>query len=558
MRPALIRPSEGAQFTAALRDPQATQEALLQTLLRRNAGTTYGREHGFLDLPDLAAYRSRVPCVRFDEILPYVDRMLNGEPDVLFAGLPVFFARTSGTTGSPKHIPFPPEVGDEYEAALGPGRNALEHARPGVSGHALVLSGGYLEDRSPAGVPIGSASGFVRNLFADDPYFRSAPEAVYEARDHEARYYAFLRFALVQPLRLIFALNPSTVIALLQAARQHGAELLDDLITGGMRNCPGDARWSGAVGATLPAAPEQAARLREALADPSGFNPLVVWPKLEVIETWKGGASTHYLRELNRHFPGVTLRPAVSGSSEGLFMVPLRDHWQGGVPALRASVLEFLPEHDAPVADRFVNLRELDQRAGYRIVLTNGRGLYRYLMDDVFVVEGYLHDTPILRFSHRHGVTSSLTGEKLTEAHVIAASEGAMKDSALPITDYQLAPVWGEPPGYVVLLETRDHADSEEQRRWLESFERNLCVQNAEYASKRASRRLATPTLVLLREGSFSEFKRRSAGDRSDAQIKTVRLRAKLLELGEIDALTIGTSPRSHQDGRTPTVHGSS
>jgi hypothetical protein len=340
----------------------------------------------------------------------------------------------------------------------------------------------------------------------------------------------------------MFSLNPSTLMALFQQIEKHGERLIADLTEGGMKRVPEPTAWAQAIAPELPAAPEAAARLRAALRERDGFAPQIMWPELEVIETWKGGASVHYLQSLQARMPDVVLRPALSGSSEGLLMIPLADEWTGGVPALRSSVLEFVPEHATSITPQdFVGLRDLDERTGYRVALTNGRGLYRYLMDDVFLVEGWHQGVPVMRFSHRYGVTSSLTGEKLTEAHVIAASEAAFRHGTLRATDYQLVPAWGEPPRYLLLLETASSGSPQEQADWLVYFEGQLCEQNPEYAAKRASGRLAAPELVLLRGGAFTELARRKAGARSDAQTKTARLSRELADRGFLSSMTIGS-----------------
>jgi hypothetical protein len=283
----------------------------------------------------------------------------------------------------------------------------------------------------------------------------------------------------------------------------------------------------------LPRSPEVARRLRASLSANGRFVPLDVWPDLKVFTTWKGGHTRHYLRSLAERCPGVTLRSNVSGSSEAALLVPLRDDWSGGVPALTSTVFELLPEGAEPTPDGFVDLADVKEGEGYRLCVTNSRGMYRYLMEDVFEVEGFERRVPILSFSHRVGLVSSLTGEKLTEEDVLTAVDHAF--GALRVRDFQVAAEWGEPPRYLVLVELEHDEPSEEVLiTALRGFEEALCAGNSEYESKRRSDRLGDPELLLLEPGAFDRAKRDAAAGRGDAQIKVPRLRRDLVSRDSI------------------------
>ena len=532
-----MRAAASATFAAALAAPSATQDALLRAILETNRDTAYGRLYDFGSIHDVAEYRSRVPFVRFPDLAPWVDRMLAGESDVLLAGQPIFFGRTSGTTGRPKHVGYPSSVAQEYIAAFGPMASALEAAEPGASRDVLFMTGTFEEARTAHGVPIGSASGFVRNLdvFRDEPYFHAAPEAVFEMTELDARYYLLLRLALELPLRTIGALNPSSLVMLFRKTRELGEALAEDLARGSVDAGPPGAR---ALGATLELAPrpDLAERLQRALAD-GPFQPEIAWPELRVLQTWKGGASRHYFSALHASCPHARVWSALSGSTEGLLLVPLRESWTGGVPALASTVIEVLPADVEPSSQAIVPIEELEAGQGYRFAITNRRGLYRYLMEDVFVVSEHHDGVPVLHFSHRLGAASSLTGEKLTEADAIAGAHAAL--SVLQAVDFQVAPEWDDPPRYVLILELSADATDAALVAALQRFEQAMATNNVEYAAKRASGRLAAPTLLVLRPGSFDRLRRElSTGQgKSDAQVKVARLAHELADRDKLDPL---------------------
>ncbi|MDB4952611.1 MAG: hypothetical protein JWO36_180 [Myxococcales bacterium] len=526
-------------FSAALAAPRATQDELLRSILEANRLTAYGRHHDFASITDVATYRSRVPFVRFPELSPWVDRMLAGEPDVLLAGQPIFFGRTSGTTGRPKHVGYPSAVSREYVAAYAPMASALEAAESGASREVLFVTGTFAEARTAHGIPIGSASGFVRNLdvFRDESYFHIAPEEVFELTDTDARYYLLLRLALERPLRTIGALNPSSVILLFKKAREYGAALADDLARGSIEAGPEGARALAArLGLQLSPRPDVAERMTRALAD-GRFQPEVAWPTLRVLQTWKGGASRHYFSALTASCPNARVWPALSGSTEGLLLVPLREAWTGGVPALCSTVIEAMPAEVEPCAEAILPFEALEEGRGYRFAITNRRGLYRYVMDDVFVVAERHAGVPVLHFSHRLGAGSSLTGEKLTEADVIAGANAALE--LVQAVDFQVAPEWDDPPRYVLLVELSAVASDAALEEALRRFEVAMAASNVEYAAKRSSGRLAAPTLLVLRAGSFDRLRRElSTGKgKSDAQVKIARLGGELVDRDKLDLL---------------------
>jgi hypothetical protein len=523
-----------ASLRAALKDPTAAQARLLRAILDENARTAYGRTHEFSGIADLKTYRREVPAVSYGDLKSYVDRMMDDEPDVLVPGKPVFFGRTSGTSGTPKHVGYPVTTELEYWSAFAPMLAALERDHPGASVSAMVIGGTYVEGRTSLGVAVGSASGFVRNLpcFEGDPYFHLAPEPVFEIADYEARYYALLRFALAKPLRLLSALNPSTLLTLFAKAEQYADALAHDLAEGTLEAGPVPSREIvPRIPGLLVREPDAAARLRAATGNSARFDPLCAWPDLAVIQTWKGGTSGHYLAALRARCPRCAIRSAMSGSTEGLLLVPLDDAWAGGVPALTSSVLEFLPEDSEPVSNSFVDVSDLEEGQGYRVALTNRRGLYRYLMDDVFFVESRVDRTPVLRFSHRHGLTSSLTGEKLTEPDVGRASSAAEAATGIRPLEYQLVPEWGEPPRYVLLAEFDARPDLAVVARFLLKFEDGLREANLEYAAKRDSQRLAPPEMLVLEKGGFDRLRSQRAKTRggSDAQTKIPHLAREFL-----------------------------
>lgn len=86
-------------------DPIITQQRLLLKLIKDAAHTTFGKEHDFENIKNIKDFTQRVPVRDYETLKPYIEKILKGEKDVLWKGLPKYFAKTSGTTSGVKYIP---------------------------------------------------------------------------------------------------------------------------------------------------------------------------------------------------------------------------------------------------------------------------------------------------------------------------------------------------------------------------------------------------------------------------------------------------------------------
>ena len=92
-------------FEEATKDPMESQRNALLEYLTRNEKTLYGQEHKFCDITTIDEYQKKVPLNDYESIEPYINRMKNGEKNVLTIDKPILFGVTSGTTGRQKFIP---------------------------------------------------------------------------------------------------------------------------------------------------------------------------------------------------------------------------------------------------------------------------------------------------------------------------------------------------------------------------------------------------------------------------------------------------------------------
>ncbi|MBM3458829.1 MAG: GH3 auxin-responsive promoter family protein, partial [Armatimonadetes bacterium] len=175
-----------------------------------------------------------------------------------------------------------------------------------------------------------------------------------------------------------------------------------------------------------------------------------VWPGLAVVSCWASAGADRFLPALQERLPGVTIQGKGLLATEGAVTIPLYG-LPGAAPALTSHFLEFLSEADPGAPPRLVD--ELEAGATYQVVLSTGGGLYRYRLEDRVGVVGFHGPTPLLEFLGKVGAVSDLCGEKLHEYYVAQVFGELSRVLGLRPTFTMLAPEWGEPPRYLLLVE---------------------------------------------------------------------------------------------------------
>lgn len=89
--------------------PVETQKRVFEQLLKKAADTEFGKDHGFKNISGYREFAARVPVRDYEELKPYVEKVVAGEKDILWPGKPIYFAKTSGTTSGAKYIPLTKE-----------------------------------------------------------------------------------------------------------------------------------------------------------------------------------------------------------------------------------------------------------------------------------------------------------------------------------------------------------------------------------------------------------------------------------------------------------------
>ena len=273
------------RFRQALRQPGIIQHALLLRQLRRNANTHFGQAHGFANITNYEEFVRRVPLVDYDAFEPWIDRIRQGEHNVLTLDRVTHLIPTSGTTSARKLIPFTAGLQREFDAAIGPWLVGLAQQQPGVLGGAAYWSvSPVLRTATPeeSAVPIGFASdaeylGGARRRLVEA--VMAVPAEVQQTVSLEGfRYVILLALLRSRELRLISIWHPSFLTLLLDALPTQWEHLLSDIERGTCRHAndfPVEMR------ARLCRAPRPARANELRSANPA--ETATLWPRLRVI-----------------------------------------------------------------------------------------------------------------------------------------------------------------------------------------------------------------------------------------------------------------------------------
>ena len=416
--------AEHVFFDRARATPRASQATLLRQILAHNAGTDFGRTHGFADIHTIDDFRARVPIRPYDALRPWLDRVASGETGVLTSEAVIAFEETGGSTAGGKLIPYTASSLKAFRAAVLPWLADLARRRPGAfAGKAYVsISPATRAPRMIGAIPVGMATEGAY-LGADlVPAFldvMAVPPSIAHLSDVDEWRLATLTSLMRCPgLTLISVWSPTFLIALLDALPRIAEPLLR----------------------ALHDEPTRAREVSTALAR-SPVDAALLWPRLDAVSAWADGASRPYARRLQDRLPHATLQPKGLLATEGAVTTPCSSSWP--VPALTSAVLEFIDDNEKSLL-----CDELSAGERYRVVMTNAGGFYRYDLGDRLLCHGYEDALPLLEFIGRD-IASDLVGEKLTEPFVSDALT-LLSGTAC------LAPRAAVAPHYVLLVDARD------------------------------------------------------------------------------------------------------
>lgn len=140
-----------------------TQQKVFDKLISQAKNTSFGKDHNFEIIRGFEDFQEQVPIRDYEQLKPYVDRVVSGETNVLWPGKPLYFAKTSGTTSGAKYIPLTKESMPYHAEAA---RNAIlcyihETGNVDFVDGKMIFLQGTPEMTEKNGIKIGRLSGIV-------------------------------------------------------------------------------------------------------------------------------------------------------------------------------------------------------------------------------------------------------------------------------------------------------------------------------------------------------------------------------------------------------------
>lgn len=466
-----------------IEDPHHYQNKLFKRLIDKARHTGWGRKYQYDDLPDYAAYRHRVPISAYEDIQPFIERMMKGEKDVLWPGNITWFSKSSGTTGT--RSKFIPVSEDNFSECHKKGSwdtiSILYHNNPDLKlfeRKSLIL-GGSLSHYAPHPESIiGDVSAImIANMpLIGRPFY--VPE---------------VKVAIMEDWQEKLELTASLTI--------HEEDI-----------------------ATIGGVPTWNLVLFHKILEKTGADHMLeVWPHLQLYI--HGGVNfAPYRAQFEKLIPREDfLYQEVYNASEGYFGTQLT---AGGDMILlldNGIFYEFIPLKDYGKNDvEPVPLEGVVEGDIYVIVISTSSGLWRYEIGDT------------IQFTNTQPYTFRITGR--TQQFINAFGEEVMihnTDTAVArtaqktgseIRDYTVAPFYlkdGERGRHDWLIEFHRHpADQEEFARILDLELQNL---NSDYAAKRThDLALERLNIQVVGDGTFGRWLKYK--NRQGSQVKVPRL----------------------------------
>jgi hypothetical protein len=360
-------------------DPMQCQEEFVMRLVRENANTEYGRIHGFDHIRSLDEYRSYVPLTAYENYQPYVNRIANGNKNVLTA----YLTEHISTFDSYKSLPLSRwGVQACYDYSFSLGFYLAGNQGFLTDGMTLNLVDTHIE-QLPSGVNVGNLVGrlLTRRDFDYDQVYVIPLDVNKSSQDTVILYRQALYALRQEKISLALCDHYDNMIQLLRYIEKNWPSLAEDIELGNSYVTPD---------------PERANAIREVMESHhigtqiteqlwSGLHCIMVFDvdrlsaSFELLRTYCGN-KVHFV------FTGL-------GSPEGTFSTTLNIDDPQTVLIPDSVFYEFKPKESANY-DYLLPLDQLEIGRSYEMVVSTLSGLYRYKTQKTILVVGRHHETP--------------------------------------------------------------------------------------------------------------------------------------------------------------------
>jgi hypothetical protein len=479
-------------------------------------------------------FRTTVPLSLYDSYEPFMNMLVSPHPhvndvkDMFSPGLPFFVARSSATSGKKAKL-----FAKYRHVARSSLQDVDEHANPvSASGgkNCIVYSLAYRDvvevmgdDNTFTRFPITSmSSGVVRmshGISIDkDPFFMTltAPRATSPvAVSFIVNYRSFLLmhalFALADPLlETINTLFGYMFVDMVRYMEEEWDTLVHSIETGVLPDWEGTSHVRQYLEPKFTPEPERAAPLRAvgiATEQPGWLKKL--WPGLKVVIGIASGAFAVIIPKM-RHYLGPDVHMSSLGftASEAYVGTAFSKTDISLFKATNDDIIEYLDLSGPEAASNIAFAHQVKAGHRYEIVVTTRDGLWRYRLGDVIEVAGFdsTDGSPILRYVERRGASVRVQGALVSEEEFTGAVFSA-KDVLGHVTEFTIIMDDRKLPSSLAFLVEIDGDLSPSAHQAPARIEAALRDSNDSLMRVLNSRRLASPTVHVLKPGTFREYR---------------------------------------------------
>ncbi len=475
--------------------PVAAQREVLQELVTAAQYTEFGRKYNFSKLFTLKEFKKNVPVHEYDDIKPYILRMMNGEENILWNTPVKWFAKSSGTTSDKsKFIPISEEslYDNHYKASKDLLSNYYKNFPSSdlLTGKGLVVGGSHQISRVNDDIQYGDLSAV---LMQNSPFWGQwirTPE---------------LSVALLDEWE-----NKIEKLALVTA---------EENVT------------------SLAGVPTWTLLLLKRILEIKGKSTIKeVWPNLELYIN--GGVSfVPYKDQFDKIIGGKINYLEIYNASEGFIAAQVSPNDDGMLLFTEHGIFfEFMPVEEYGNSNPLtVGLKDVVVGKNYALVMSTTGGLWRYLIGDT------------IQFTHLNPYHIKITGrlkhymnafgeEVIVDNSDKAIAHAAEKTNAI-VNDYTAAPVYfseNSNGAHEWLIEFDKEPD--DFNTFIAELDNELKNINSDYEAKRHKNiALRLPIVHQLPSGTFTTWLR-SKG-KLGGQHKVPRLSNERTMLEEILAI---------------------
>lgn len=446
--------------------PHDVQDEVLKKLLTAGRYSEFGQKYAFDDLLNYEDYKKRVPIHTYEQLFPYIERLLRGEQNILWPNEVKWFAKSSGTTNArSKFIPVT--------------KDALEESHfKGGKDLLCIFINNYPDTKIFSGKGLAIGGSYRVNEF--DPTNSSN--------------YGDVSAVIMQnlPPWAEFIRTPSLEVALMDNWEEKIEKLANETTKVDVTQIAGVPTWT--------------VLLLQYIMDREKKNSVLeVWPNLEVF--FHGAVSFAPYKKLFK-----TLIPSgqmkyweTFNASEGFFGIQAEKDSEDLLLMLDYGVFyEFIPmeEFDKEYPDA-IGLQDVEVGKNYAMVISTNAGLWRYNIGDTIK---FTSVAPYkIRISGRTKHFINAFGEEVIIENADTAITTACDQTGAVIDNFTAAPIFLEKSkrgGHEWIIEFKSQPN--DFNRFVHVLDDTLRKINSDYDAKRAHDiALIAPTVHSVSEGTF-------------------------------------------------------